>query len=494
MSIIFIIFFIIFAGTYYYFKQSFTYWKKKNVPYLEPTIPFGNLEKPWDIPLNRQVYNYYNIFKKRGDKHAGYFMMAQPVYFPIGPELVNDILVKDGAYFRDRGAYVNEEAQPLEAHLLLLKGEKWSQLRAKLRPTFTPAKLKMMFNTMLDCTIHLQETFEQLAQINEEFEARELISKFTIDVIGSCAFGIKCNAFKDPNSEFLKYAKLLIEDSKTALKTIFCFSFEKLAKRIGFANTSTPVANFFKKVATDTYNYRIQNNVKRNDFMQILIDMKDKTNNPDPLTMNELLAQSLLFFIAGFDTTSQILSMCLFSLATHSDIQEKLREEVKKVLNKYNGEITYDALQDLKYMEQVINETMRMYPATPLIPRECTQDYTIPSTNVVIEKGTKVFIAHWGLQRDPDYFPDPEKFDPDRFSTENKGNIDPGTYIPWGDGARKCLGVPLAMMKMKICVATLLKDFEFRLNPKTKVPLAFVGYGFVVTVKGGIWLNVKKLS
>lgn len=83
---------------------------------------------------------------------------------------------------------------------------------------------------------------------------------------------------------------------------------------------------------------------------------------------------------------------------------------------------------------------MRLYPIAPVLGRVCTQNYTMPSTNLVIEKGTKVFIPNWGLQRDPDYFPDPDKFDPERFSDENKGSIDPGTYLPFGEGPRICIG------------------------------------------------------
>lgn len=85
-------------------------------------------------------------------------------------------------------------------------------------------------------------------------------------------------------------------------------------------------------------------------------------------------------------------------------------------------------------------ETLRIYPAIPSLNRQCTKDYHIPDTDVVIEKGTKVLISILGLHHDPEYFPEPEKFDPDRFSDENKHNIRPFTYLPFGDGPRNCIG------------------------------------------------------
>lgn len=350
----------IFAAIYFYYKQSFTYWQNRGVPHLTPSMPFGNLNKPWSIPLVDQVTKQYKIFKKRGERQAGFYLMTEPIYIPIDPEFVKNVMIKDFHHFTDRGLYVNDEAQPVIGNLFFSDGQKWKNLRQKLTPTFTSGKMKMMFNTMMNCTVPLQESIGQIADNNETFDAKDVMSKYTTDVIGSCAFGIECNSFKDPDSDFRKYGRLMFEENAIkAMKFLFSLSFGNLAKKIGLKNMEPEVAEFFTKVAVDTYNYRIKNNVKRNDFMQLLIDMMDKDNNGGQksnfLTMNDFVAQVILFFVAGFDTSSVTLSFTLFTLASHQDIQGKLRQEIKNVLKKYNGEITYDALQEMKYMEQVIN-------------------------------------------------------------------------------------------------------------------------------------------
>lgn len=87
-----------------------------------------------------------------------------------------------------------------------------------------------------------------------------------------------------------------------------------------------------------------------------------------------------------------------------------------------------------------LSETLRKYPPLPILNRICTKEYKVPGTDTVLEKGVRVMIPVMGIQRDPEYYPDPETFDPDRFSEENRKNIKPFTFIPFGDGPRVCIG------------------------------------------------------
>ncbi|GJQ73208.1 Cyp6a9 [Trypoxylus dichotomus] len=486
------------TAIYLYYKQIFTYWLKKGLPQLNPTIPYGDMKNPWTVPRVIQFDRCYQELKKRGEKHGGIYLFARPVYMVIDPEYVKNILVKDFQHFTDRGLYYNEKKQPISANLFFIEGQRWRNLRHRLTPTFTSGKMKMMFKTMLRCTEPLASAFKEMASNREAIDIKESLARFTTDVIGSCAFGIECNSFLEPNSEFRQHGKAIFHQTPfDQMKLLFVQSFPNLSRSLGIVLLNNKSGAFLTNMATETYNYRKRNNVRRDDFMQILIDLKDKKGDPkdkeNSITMNELIAQASLFFIAGFDTSSVTLSFTLFNLASHLDIQEKVRNEVKDVLKMHKGEVTYEALQDMKYTEQVIDETMRMYPIAAILGRVCTEDYRIPSTDIVIEKGTSVIFSPWALHRDPEHFPDPEKFDPDRFSAENKGNIVPGTYFPFGDGPRTCIGLRFAMMQMKIALAVLLVDYEFTLNLKTKLPLE-IDFGFILTPKGGIWLDAKTLS
>jgi cytochrome P450 family 6 len=138
-------------------------------------------------------------------------------------------------------------------------------------------------------------------------------------------------------------------------------------------------------------------------------------------------------FFKGFETSSTALSYALYELAINQELQDRTRDEIEKVLANYDGEITYDAILNMDYVGQVISESLRKYPPGHILIRRATKDYQVPGTKVVIEKGRYVFLPVHGIHHDPEYYPEPEKFDPDRFSPENEKKRQPFTYLPFGE-------------------------------------------------------------
>lgn len=151
------------------------------------------------------------------------------------------------------------------------------------------------------------------------------------------------------------------------------------------------------------------------------------------------------------------MTFTLLLLAQHPEIQAKTRQEIQTVLDKHNGQLTYECLNEMTYLRQVIDglfcnyleklkstiiytESTRLYPPLLTLARRCVKDYQLRDTNITIEKGTPVVISTYGLGRDPEYFPDPEKFDPDRFSTENKALRHQYVHLTFGEGPRNCIG------------------------------------------------------
>lgn len=147
---------------YAYFKIVFSYWKKRGIPDLNPKIPFGDLSNPLAIQDNLSVAieKLYKQVKARGEKHYGIFLLTKPVYVPVDPGYVKNILLKEAPVFMDRGVYYNEKDDPLSAHLFSLEGERWKRLRAKLTPTFTSGKIKMMFNIVVECAETMDESLK----------------------------------------------------------------------------------------------------------------------------------------------------------------------------------------------------------------------------------------------------------------------------------------------------------------------------------------------
>lgn len=176
-----------------YIKRSYTYWKNRNIPYLEPSFPFGNFDNPFTNKTSLPFYfkRFYNEFKSMGVKCGGVFTYSVPIFVTVDPEYNKHILTKDFSHFYARGFYSNEKHQPESINLLTIDDERWRSLRVKFTPTFTSAKMKTMFQTMLDCGKALETHLEQYATSKKPLDVRDSVGRLTADIISSCAFGIE---------------------------------------------------------------------------------------------------------------------------------------------------------------------------------------------------------------------------------------------------------------------------------------------------------------
>lgn len=177
--------------------------------------------------------------------------------------------------FQDRRVSFNEKKEPLSAHLLNMRGSQWRKLRAKLTPTFTSGKMKMMFNLMNECAEELRSFLEGPASRNEDLEVKEIMAKFTTDIIGSCVFGLKCNSMKDPDSEFRSMGRKVVEPS---LNNVVRRLLGLLMPILGIRVLPWEVTQFFISAVRETIKYREQHNVVRNDFIQQLMQLKNQAH------------------------------------------------------------------------------------------------------------------------------------------------------------------------------------------------------------------------
>ncbi|KAJ6644544.1 putative cytochrome P450 6a14 [Pseudolycoriella hygida] len=268
------------------------------------------------------------------------------------------------------------------------------------------------------------------------------------------------------------------------------------ARFFGIKQLPEKPAKFFLNIVKETLAYRRSNNVERKDFMHLLIDLK---NNPNPelhsLTDDEIAAQAaFVFFVAGFETSSTLLSFCSYELAKHPEIQEKARNEVKNVLKRFNGELTYDAMLEMKYLDQVLKESLRKYPPLSMLTRGATEDYWVKDTKtpLLIPKGCTVVIPVYSIHNDPSIYPDPEIFDPERFTPEEENKRHPFAFLPFGEGPRVCIGLRFGMMQARIGMAKMLLNFKMSLAARMD-EIQFSRSHFIISNEGGFWINLEKI-
>lgn len=342
----------------------FTFWKRYGFPYAKTTSSFGGFRD--FITLKKCVGEYfadiYNEAKARNLPHIGAYFFLKPVYVPTDLNIIKHILTKDFDNFMDRGVYFNLEDDPLSGHLFSLEGEPWRVLRHKLSPTFTSGQMKQMFPTLVECGEKFRKYTSKFFS-EEAVDIKDTLARLTTDIIGSCAFGLQCNSLENPDAEFRKYGKMLFDiDYIEFLRSFVNFTLPRSFLRfIHMRAIKRAVSRFFMRAVKETVEYREKNHINRKDFMQLLIQLKngetadDKSEKHGVITMDELAAQALVFFLAGFETSSTATTFALYELALNQKIQDKLREEIYTTLQKYEGKLTYEGAMELHYMQAVID-------------------------------------------------------------------------------------------------------------------------------------------
>ncbi|XP_033326762.2 putative cytochrome P450 6a14 [Megalopta genalis] len=485
------------VAIYYYFTVHFDFWNVRGVPGPKPVPFFGNIMAPMFGKLSFPEFLIALRKRYKDEPMVGIIIRRTPNLIVQDPDLIKDILIKDFPKFADRGFLRNEIAEPVSGHLFALETKRWRPLRNQFSPVFTSGKLKGTFSLILECAEHLGDYLDKLVQRNEPIDSRELAAKFTTDVIGSCAFGIEMNSLSDQESKFRQMGKkIFATDFLSIIKFRMKECTPRLYDMLGYIYPYDELSEFFTKITVDTMDYRTKNNIFRPDFMNILMELKKNPQKiPDiELTDTLLAAQAFVFFAAGFETSSTTISNALYELAYNQDIQDKLREEIVKYYLENNGDWKYEVMKQMEYLEKVFQETLRKYPPLPVLTRDAVSNYTFNGTKVSIPVGTKITIPVIAIHRDPSIYPNPDKFDPERFNETEKKSRHPMDFLPFGDGPRNCIGARFAIYQSKIGLIKILQNYKVDVSEKTPLTYEINPFAFLLMSAKPLYLKFTKLN
>ncbi|XP_052839472.1 LOW QUALITY PROTEIN: cytochrome P450 6a9-like [Drosophila gunungcola] len=473
-------------------RRALQYWQNLGIPCEEPHILMGSLS---GVQTSRSFCDvwmeYYNKFRGSGP-FAGFYWFQRPGILVLDTSLAKLILIKEFNKFTDRGFYHSTEDDPLSGQLFLLDGQKWKSMRSKLSTTFTSGNMNYMFPTVVKVGHEFIAVFGQTMEKSPIVEVKDILARFTPDVIGTCAFGIECSSLKDPpDAEFrVMGRRAVFEQRHGTIGIVVINCFQNLARRLHMKITIEDAEHFFLRIVRETVFFREQNNIRRNDFMDQLIDLKNSVS----LTILEMAAQAFVFFGAGFETSSTTMGFALYKLAQHQDIQDRVRIECQEVIANCNGELTYESMKDLVYLDQVISETLRLYTVLPVLNRECLEDFVVPDNpKYVIKKGMPVLIPAGAMHRDENLYPNPNTFDPDNFSADRVQERDSMEWLPFGEGPRNCIGMRFGQMQARVGLAFLINEFKFSLCDQTTIPMVYSKKTFLLTIDTGIFLKVDRV-
>lgn len=309
------------------------------------------------IHHSKLLQNIYNKLKGKS-KFAGIYVFTTPVVLAVDLDFIKSIQIKDFRHFQDRGFYYNERDDPLSAHLFAICGTAWKDLRAALSPTFTSGKMKNFFHVIEgvanDVELYINDV---VGNDRIKINITETMSRFITDVIVNCVFGIQCHSIREKENVFAKYGRQeSVAPKLSILKRIFLTYFKDLSRILRLKISSDDVVEFFMNFVKEIVDYREKHKVQRNDFIGLMVNLKRNGNSKEKtkLTLNQICAQSLLFFLAGFESTATTLTYCLYELALHQTFQDQARVEINEAMEKHNGKLTYEAAMEMTYLEQIL--------------------------------------------------------------------------------------------------------------------------------------------
>lgn len=350
---------------YYYFKRTYDYWEKRNLPYLKPVMPFGNIWKVYKKTCSLgEAYSeaYFNI-KNRGAKHGGVFVINSPIYMPVDLDIIKRILITDSDNFIDHGFYSNVDDDQLTAHMFNLQGSKWKDVRAKSAQAFTSSKLKNMFGNLLSRSEEFHSRLEKcIEKYSEGINIKNELSNFIVDVTTISAFGMVVDTLKGKNKNLLKHVSIFMNDQWNLYKNTMMFVFPpqilKFFKFRVFSNESTAyVKNMFLSLKADRKKIMVETDDLANIIIRLSEEQKDHTGRAfkASLSSNEYIAQMWMFLCGSAESSSTIVSFALYELARNLECQIKLRNEISSVLSKHDNEITYEAVAEMSYIDCVLD-------------------------------------------------------------------------------------------------------------------------------------------
>ncbi|KPJ15756.1 Cytochrome P450 6B4 [Papilio machaon] len=423
--------------------------------------------------------------------------MTTPCLLLRDLDVIKNVMIKDFDQFVDRGFSFSKEG--LGVNLFHADTDTWKVLRNRFTPLFTSGKLKNMLYLMTERGDTFLDYVENLRLKQSEQPVHVLVQKFTMATISACAFGLDLD--EDMYNTLNKIDKMIFTPKFTIELDMM---YPGILLKLNNSVFPKFLKSFFSDLVATVVKQRGGKPTSKKDFMDLLLELRqkktivgskgsvdDKVRSLE-LTDDVLAAQAFVFYAAGYETSASTMTYLFYEVAKNPEIQEKVIAEIDEVLKRHNDEITYDCLNEMTYLQQVFDETLRKYPIVDPLQRNAEMDYVIPGTDTIIKKGQTVLVSVLAIHRDPKYYPNPDKFDPERFSTENKKSRHSCAYLPFGTGPRNCIGMRFAKVQSQICIVKFFSKFRVEPTKNTPTEVKFDPMRLVLFPIGGIELNILR--
>ncbi|CAH1399265.1 unnamed protein product [Nezara viridula] len=441
---------------------AYGYWRRRNVYSLPTEFLFGNIK---EIIMNQKVMclKFRDIYEQyKQHRMVGFYSFYKPMLFVSDPEIIKRVLATDFNSFSSNGFTMDKDIDPIMGFnpFTAKTVPLWKELRSIQASNLTALKLKEVVPGMVKIGEFMKDYIKN--KKSQPVSVFDITTRAAVDSAILFGFGIEPKSFTDSEFSFIKHAtgdKLFTSNFVTMISSFFLPSLSRL---LNYRITSKGAQDFFMSMTKTNIEYRETNEITRVDLFDTILKLnKKKLEQGDKAYSNlEMSAHCATFYLDATVTSSIVLTFLFLELAHNQDVQEKLRRAIFSVGNKPE-DFDLDKINSITYLQMVFDETIRIHTPVTMLTRLCTKDTVIE--DVKISKGTKVFISTLALHNDPEYYPEPEKFDPERFSESNKESMTKYTFLPFGEGPRTCVGMKYGNLFVKTSIAFIL--LKYRILP-----------------------------
>ncbi|MFP3853646.1 MAG: cytochrome P450 [Anaerolineales bacterium] len=370
------------------------------------------------------------------------------------PELVRQILVNQASQFHKTDRNKEVFRPVIGEGLLVSDGAFWRRQRTMVQPAFHTQRIRAYGDIMVEEANAMLQRWRDGA----DFELHHEMMRVTLAIVARTLFDIR---LEDQDFQRVSEAMdVVLEEANNRFQSII--DIPRWVPTRSHRRSQEAIE------VLDTVIHRIiearrRSGEDRGDLLSILLFSEDDEGHR--MTAKQVRDEAMTLFLAGHETTANALTWAWTLLSQHSDVLAELQREVHQNLgDRYP---TVDDLEALKLHEQVINETMRLYPPVWIIARQSISE--VPIGNYTLPEGARVFISAWGLHRDPSLFEDPLIFRPERFGENQSADRHKYAFIPFGGGPRICIGNAFAMMEAQLILATMVSQVEIELAPDQNI-------------------------
>jgi len=401
-------------------------------------------------------------------------MGGEHVYFVSNPQQVRDILVTNQRYFH-KGRGLERARRLLGEGLLTSEGAVHVRQRRLIQPAFHHDRIAAYAGVMTSYAERVQAGWSDGAVI----DASQEMTRLTLAIVGKTLFD------KDVESQAREVGEALnaVMESFWTLMLPFADFLERLplpSMRRTRAARARLDAIIYGMIAE-----RRKAPTDRGDLLSMLLLAQDEEAGGRGMTDQQIRDEAMTIFLAGHETTANALSWTLYLLSQSPEVEKRLHEEVDRVLGRRLPGIA--DLPQLTYTEQVVTESMRLYPPAWIIGRRAIRDY--PLDSYLVRERSLLIVSPYVVHRDPRHFANPDRFIPERWTPEFKAALPPFAYLPFGGGARRCIGESFAWMELVLVLSTIVRQWRLRLVPgHPVVPLPVI----TLRLKHGLRMTTER--